>query len=84
MSLHKSLKVKNKHVRARNVLSREERIKRLMDRELWSEGTSVFGLPKVRVESVSPRKRGKPEQAQPAAGEAAQQAAPEAPEQSQQ
>jgi len=63
MSIHKSLKVKGKQARARNVLSREERLARLKTQDRWSEGRSVFGLPKVRVETVAPRKRAKEEKA---------------------
>jgi small basic protein (TIGR04137 family) len=69
MSMHKSLKVKNKHERRRNVLSREERIQKLQTEERWAEGRSVFGLPKVRARVVAPRKvKEKPKEA--AAGEA--------------
>lgn len=56
MSRHKSLKPQNKHLRARNVLTREEQIEKLMEDEEWEEGDSVFGLPKVKVETVSLRK----------------------------
>ncbi len=58
MSMHKSLKSKSGLLRARNVLSREERIRKLRDNEDWSDGSSVFGLPKVKIESVSLRKKG--------------------------
>ncbi|MGD2174787.1 MAG: small basic protein [Candidatus Brocadiaceae bacterium] len=48
MSLHKSLKSRNRLVRRRNVLTRAERIERLEEDELWEEGEdSVFALPKV-------------------------------------
>ena len=50
MSLHKSLKHKNRLVRRRNVLTRAERIEKLQEGERWDEGRdSVFGLPKVKV-----------------------------------
>jgi small basic protein (TIGR04137 family) len=49
MSIDKSLRRKNQLVRARNVLTRAERIKVLQDDERWKEGRSPFGLPKVRV-----------------------------------
>jgi len=75
MSIHKSLKVKGKHARSRNVLSREERLTRLKAQERWSEGKSVFRLPKVRLETVAPRKRAKEEKAAKAP-EAAPAAAP--------
>jgi len=56
MSIDKSLVVKDKLKRSRNVLKRDERIERLVDEERWNEGDSVFGLPKVKVVKV---KRGK-------------------------
>jgi len=74
MSVHKSLKVKDRHSRARGVLSREERIERLKAEERWSEEASVFGLPKVRVESVAPRRRAREEAPKPA--QATEEAAP--------
>ena len=49
MSLHKSLKARNKLARARNVLKRQERIERLETEERWALGQSVFGLAKVQV-----------------------------------
>jgi len=49
MSLHKSLKARNKLARARNVLKRQERVERLEKEERWAQGQSVFGLAKVRV-----------------------------------
>jgi len=48
MTLHKSLKISSSLKRARNVLTRAERIKILEDDGRWSESKSVFGLPKVR------------------------------------
>jgi small basic protein (TIGR04137 family) len=52
MSIDKSLRRKNQLARARNVLTRAERIKVLQDEERWKEGRSPFGLPKVRVIKV--------------------------------
>ncbi|MFP4029003.1 MAG: small basic protein [Candidatus Brocadiia bacterium] len=59
MSMHKSLRSKSKYTRSRNVLTREERIERLLEEEedRWSEDESVFGLPKVKIETVTPRKK---------------------------
>ena len=48
MSLHKSLRSASTLKRARNVLTRAERIKILGDDGRWDESKSVFGLPKVR------------------------------------
>jgi len=52
MSLHKSLVSKGALKRHRNVLTRSERVKRLVDDEAWQEGQSVFSLPKVRIRRV--------------------------------
>jgi small basic protein (TIGR04137 family) len=48
MTLHKSLRSASSLKRARNVLSRSERLSMLEDDGRWQEGKSVFGLPKVR------------------------------------
>jgi small basic protein (TIGR04137 family) len=47
MSVDPSLKIKGALTRHRNVLTRAERIEKLKDEERWSEGDSLFGLPKV-------------------------------------
>ena len=52
MSIDKSLRRKNQLARARNVLTRAERIKVLQDEERWKDGRSPYGLPKVRVLKV--------------------------------
>jgi len=49
MSIDKSLRRKNSLERARNVLTRGERIKTLKDEERWQEGRSPYSLPKVKV-----------------------------------
>jgi len=57
MSLDKSLKSHDKLARGRNVLSREERLQRLLDDEHWKEGDSLFGLPKLKpLRMVAPKK----------------------------
>ncbi|GBD35612.1 hypothetical protein HRbin36_00725 [bacterium HR36] len=72
MSLDKSLRRKGRIVRARNVLTRAERIKQLMQEERWREGMSPFGLPKIRVIKLKKSKRSaKEEKAAAAAGGAA-------------
>lgn len=48
MTIHKSLKSASTLKRARNVLTRAERLKILGDDGRWTEERSVFGLPKVR------------------------------------
>lgn len=73
MSIDKSLRRKNTLERARNVLTRGERIKILKDEERWPEGRSPYALPKVRVHRIVIKKVKKvKEEEKPAAeGEAA-------------
>ena len=47
MSIDRSLKVGNALSRHRNVLSRDERIERLIEEGSWTQEDSVTGLPKV-------------------------------------
>jgi small basic protein (TIGR04137 family) len=72
MSIDKSLRRKDSLQRARNVLTRGERIKTLQREERWQEGRSPFGLPKVKVVKVVIKKAKKvKEEETPAEGEAA-------------
>lgn len=48
MSIHKSLKLGSAMGRSRNVLTRWERLQKLQDDGRWTDGESVYGLPKVR------------------------------------
>ena len=66
MSIDKSLRRKNQLARARNVLTRAERIRVLQDEERWKEGRSPFGLPKVRVLKVAVKKKKAKEEEKPA------------------
>ena len=59
MTLDKSLKMRMGNMRNRNVLTRPERIQKLIEAERWSEGDQVLGLPKVRVQKVSLKKKKK-------------------------
>ncbi len=58
MSLDRSLKSKSSLSRHRNVLTRAERIEKLIDNGTWQEG-KVLGLPKVsnRKSSVGKKKK---------------------------
>jgi small basic protein (TIGR04137 family) len=47
MSVDRSLKVKGSLSRHRNVLTRAERIQRLLEQERFKEGDRPWGLPKV-------------------------------------
>jgi small basic protein (TIGR04137 family) len=77
MSIHSSLAQSSKGRKHRNVLTREERIAKLVDENRWDESKSVFALPKVR--SIKPltakKKAPKKEAAATAEGEAAPAAA---------
>lgn len=59
MPIDKSLKVKAGSMRNRNVLTRAERLEKLLELERWSEGDPVLGLPKVRVQKISLKKKKK-------------------------
>ena len=59
MTIDKSLKVQRGLIKNRNVLTRVERLARLQDADRWKEGDSVFGLPKVRVQKVTLKKKKK-------------------------
>src|SRR5438105_14650210 len=79
MSIDKSLRRKNSLQRARNVLTRGERIKILHDEERWPDGRSPFGLPKVKVIKIVVKKAKKKEEEKPAEGAEGAAAAPGAP-----
>ena len=59
MTIDKSLKVRRGLMRSRSVLTRAERIAKLADADRWSEGDPVLGLPKVRVQRVTLKKKKK-------------------------
>jgi len=57
MSIDKSLRRKNSLQRARNVLTRGERILVMQTEERWPANRSPYGLPKVRVVKVKKTKK---------------------------
>ena len=59
MTMDQSLKVKAGAIRARNVLTRAERIARRKELGRFDEENSVVGMPKVRVVKVSLKKKKK-------------------------
>ena len=71
MSIDKSLRRKNQLARARNVLTRGERIKTLMDEERWKEGQGPYCLPKVKVVKVVVKKAKKAKEEEKPAEEGA-------------
>jgi small basic protein (TIGR04137 family) len=80
MSIDKSLKRKGGMVRQRSVLTRGERILKMMEDGRWVDGRSPLGLPKVRVQKVVLKKKAKKEavEGEAAAAGAAPGAAPAA------
>jgi small basic protein (TIGR04137 family) len=75
MSIDPSLKIKGALTRHRNVLTRAERIEQLKDEDRWSEGDSLFGLPKVAHRKSHAGRKGEEDEAK----EATPGTAPEAP-----
>ena len=71
MSIHSSLRT-NKHAAGamRNVLKRHERVRHLMTNGLWTDGRSVFGLPKIKQMKLKARKAAAKEKEEAAAGQA--------------
>jgi len=63
MSLHPSLKVDTAGAQQRTVLTRIERIKDLMKKDLWRDGQSVTGLPKTKIIKVKTASKEKKEEA---------------------
>jgi len=59
MTIDKSLKIKAGSVKSRNVLTRAERLEKLVEMDRWSEGDSAYGIPKVRVQKISLKKKKK-------------------------
>ena len=59
MSLHPSLKVDSAGAQQRTVLTRIERIKDLMKKDLWVDGRSVTGLPKTKILKIKAAKKEK-------------------------
>ena len=64
MTIDKTLKVRAGMIQNRNVLTRAERLAKLMEQDRWKEGASVLGLPKVRVEKLSLKKKKKTKKAE--------------------
>jgi small basic protein (TIGR04137 family) len=78
MSIDKSLRRKNTLQRARNVLTRGERIKTMKNEERWPDGRSPYGLPKIKVIKVVVKKVKKAKEEEKPAEGAEGAAAPEA------
>ena len=57
MSMHPSLRKATRLGHQRTVLSRRERLEKMLDNEQWETGQSVFGLPKMKGETIKLRKK---------------------------
>ncbi len=64
MTMDRSLKVQAGAIKSRNVLTRAERIARLKELDKFDEEKSVVGMPKVRVQKVSLKKKKKVKKAE--------------------
>ncbi|NNE00630.1 MAG: small basic protein [Pirellulaceae bacterium] len=64
MTMDRSLKVKAGAIRSRNVLTRAERVARLKELDKFNEEASIVGMPKVRVQKVSLKKKKKVKKAE--------------------
>ena len=58
MSIDKSLKKASSLARARNVLTRPERLALLQEDERWSPEKGVFNLPKTKYRRLAPGQSG--------------------------
>jgi len=76
MSIDKSLKRKGGMTKQRCVLTRAERIAKMLENGTFSEGRSPFGLPKTRVQKIVLKKKVKKEATEGAEAGAAGAAAP--------
>lgn len=65
MSLHPSLKVDTAGAQQRTVLTRIERIKDLMKKDLWHDEHSVTGLPKTKIVKIKAARKEKEEEETP-------------------
>lgn len=77
MGLHPSLKIDTAAVKQRTVLTRIERIKDLMKKNLWKEDQAVIGLPKTKILRIKASKATKAEGAETKEGGAPATAATE-------
>ena len=59
MTIDKSLKVQRGMISNRNVLTRVERLEKLIETDRWSEDSNILGMPKVRVQKISLKKKKK-------------------------
>ena len=78
MTIDKSLKVRAGLVRNRSVLTRAERIQKLIEEDRCAEGDSPIGLAKVRVQKLTLKKKKKVKKEEEETEDSTEAAAPEA------
>lgn len=71
MSIHPSLNISDKDKKQRSVMKRIERIKSMLEKNLWKDGDNVFGLPKLKSTRIKIKKEKVEKVAEGAAGAAA-------------
>ena len=59
MTIDKSLKIKAGSVKSRNVLTRPERLMKLIEVDRWQDGDPIYGMPKVLDQKISLKKKKK-------------------------
>jgi len=78
MTMDKSLRIRRGLIRSRSVLTRAERLTRLISADRWKDGDSPLGLPKVRVYKLSMKKKKKKKEEEGEEGKDAKAAKPAA------
>lgn len=73
MSIHPSLNLSEKDKKPRSVLKRTERLRIMIEKNQWKEGSDVYGLPKIKTVRIKVKKEKAAEktEAAPAAAETA-------------
>lgn len=56
MGIHPSLKSSDELKKQRSVLKRSERLKMMLEKGTWKEGSSVYGLPKIKTMKIRIKK----------------------------
>ena len=62
MGMHPTLKRAGRSGKFKSVMKRTERIKWLIEKGLWNEGSKVTGLPKIKVVKLKAAKKEKPKE----------------------
>ncbi len=59
MTIDKSLKIKAGSTKQRNVLTRPERLAKMIENDRFGAEDSLYGMPKVRVTKITMKKKKK-------------------------